>query len=137
MSATTPATSAGAELSAAVYETAVERYFAAWNASGAEARAGAVAAAWTEDGSYLDPLMDVRGHEGVAAGLGAAAEQFPGCEFRLRGTVDGHHGIARFGWDLVVVADGSSPAAGFDVITLADDGRITSVLGFLDRVPGA
>ncbi|OEV28291.1 polyketide cyclase, partial [Streptomyces nanshensis] len=30
-----------------------------------------------------------------------------------------------------------APAAGSDVLTLADDGRIASVKGFLDRVPGA
>lgn len=32
-------------------------------------------------------------------------------------------------------ADGSAPVAGFDVITLDAEGRIRSVLGFLDRVP--
>ncbi len=117
------------------YENAVERYFAAWNAAGAEERAKAVAAAWTEDGSYTDPLMDVRGHDQLAASLAATMEQFAGCEFRLLGTVDGHHDIARFSWELFVRADGSSPAAGFDVITLADDGRIKSVKGFLDRLP--
>ncbi|UNZ16358.1 nuclear transport factor 2 family protein [Streptomyces sp. 891-h] len=119
------------------YEAAVERYFAAWNAPDAESRAKAVAAAWTEDGSYTDPLAQVTGHGELAAAIGAAREQFPGCEFRQSGAVDGHHDIARFSWELVVVADGSSPAAGFDVITLAEDGRIASVKGFLDRVPGA
>lgn len=43
--------------------------------------------------------------------------------------------IARFSWELVSKADGSAPVAGFDVIRLAEDGRIRSVLGFLDRVP--
>ena len=42
---------------------------------------------------------------------------------------------ARFSWELVSEADGSAPVAGFDVITLDTDGRIRSVLGFLDRVP--
>ena len=28
------------------------------------------------------------------------------------------------------------PVAGFDVAVLSDDGRISQVLGFLDRVPG-
>ncbi|MGP3990931.1 nuclear transport factor 2 family protein [Streptomyces sp. 3N207] len=119
------------------YEAAVERYFAAWNAPDAESRAKAVAAAWTEDGSYTDPLAQVSGHDELAAAIGAAREQFPGCEFQLDGAVDGHHDIARFSWELVVTADGSSPAAGSDVLTLAEDGRISSVKGFLDRVPGA
>ncbi|MEU9883556.1 nuclear transport factor 2 family protein [Streptomyces phaeochromogenes] len=117
------------------YETAVARYFEAWNAGGNEALTKAVTAAWTADGTYTDPLSDVRGHEGIAAVIAGAHEQFPGFEFRLTGAVDGHHDLARFSWELVAVADGSAPVAGFDVITLGDDGRIRSVHGFLDRVP--
>ncbi|KOU38222.1 nuclear transport factor 2 family protein [Streptomyces sp. WM6378] len=117
------------------YETAVARYFEAWNAGSAEDIAKAVAAAWTEDGSYTDPLAEVAGHDGVAAVIAGAHAQFPGFEFRLLGAVDGHHDVARFGWELVSVADGSAPVAGFDVIALAEDGRIRTVAGFLDRVP--
>lgn len=117
------------------YETAVARYFEAWNAGEKDALAKAVAAAWTADGSYTDPLADVHGHQQIAAVIAAAHEQFPGFAFRLLGAVDGHHDIARFGWELVNEADGSAPVAGFDVITLDDEGRIKQVLGFLDRVP--
>ncbi|CAL2065523.1 MULTISPECIES: nuclear transport factor 2 family protein [Streptomyces] len=117
------------------YETAAARYFEAWNATEPEALRKAVAAAWAADGSYTDPLADVRGHEGVAAVIAAAHEQFPGFVFRPLGTVDGHHATARFGWELVNEADGSAPVAGFDVVTLDGEGRIRQVLGFLDRVP--
>ncbi|MEU9459236.1 nuclear transport factor 2 family protein [Streptomyces sp. NPDC058322] len=119
------------------YDEAVQRYFAAWNAATDEELAKAVAAAFTEGATYTDPLADVRGHEELAATIDGAHQQFPGFEFRLAGTPDGHHDIVRFGWELVSTADGSAPVAGFDVIALADDGRITSVSGFLDRVPGA
>lgn len=94
-----------------------------------------MAAAWTADGTYTDPLTDVRGHEGIAAVITAAHEQFPGFAFRLLGAVDGHHDTARFGWELVDETDGSAPVAGFDVIVLDGEGRIRSVHGFLDRVP--
>ncbi|BAC68871.1 polyketide cyclase [Streptomyces avermitilis] len=117
------------------YESAVARYFEAWNAGDQDALTKAVAAAWTEDGSYTDPLADVRGHEQITAVIAAAHEQFPGFAFRLTGTVDGHHDIARFAWELVNEADGSAPVAGSDVITLDGEDRIRSVQGFLDRVP--
>jgi hypothetical protein len=117
------------------YEDAVARYFEAWNAEDPAARAKAVAAAWTEDGGYTDPLADVSGHEEIAGLIAAAREQFPGFEFRLAGGVDGHHDTARFSWELVSAADGSAPVAGSDVITLDGQGRIRTVLGFLDRVP--
>ncbi|MCM2410898.1 nuclear transport factor 2 family protein [Streptomyces sp. RKAG290] len=118
------------------YDEAVQRYFAAWNASPEELDK-AVAAAFTEDAGYTDPLADVRGHEALAAAIGGAQQQFPGFSFQLSGAVDGHHALARFSWELVAAADGSAPVAGSDVITLADDGRIGSVSGFLDRVPTA
>ncbi|MET9038617.1 nuclear transport factor 2 family protein [Streptomyces mirabilis] len=117
------------------YENAVARYFEAWNATDRDALAKAVAAAWSTDGSYTDPLAEVHGHEGIAAVIAAAHEQFPGFSFRPAGPVDGHHDIARFGWELVNAADGTAPVAGFDVITLDGEDRIRSVHGFLDRVP--
>ncbi|MFI2205744.1 nuclear transport factor 2 family protein [Streptomyces sp. NPDC020192] len=122
------------------YETAAARYFEAWNATEPEALKKAVAAAWTADGGYTDPLADVRGHEGIAAVITAVHEQFPGFVFRPLGMVDGHHDTARFGWELVSEAGGtpgggSAPVAGFDVVILDEEGRIRQVLGFLDRVP--
>ncbi|MGW5093954.1 nuclear transport factor 2 family protein [Streptomyces nodosus] len=117
------------------HESAVARYFEAWNAGDPQALAKAVAAAWAPDGRYTDPLADARGPEEIAAVIAGAHQQFPGFSFRLSGAVDGHHDTARFGWELVGEADGSAPVAGFDVIVLADDGRIRSVHGFLDRVP--
>ncbi|MET8585946.1 nuclear transport factor 2 family protein [Streptomyces collinus] len=120
-----------------IHTAAVARYFEAWNATDADALAKTVAAAWSEEGSYTDPMADVRGHEQIAAVIAAVHEQFPGFEFRQTGEVDGNHHIARFSWELVSTADGSAPVAGSDVVTLAEDGRITSVLGFLDRLPEA
>ncbi|MFG2888978.1 nuclear transport factor 2 family protein [Streptomyces sp. NPDC048248] len=119
------------------YADAVARYFEAWNATEEDALGKAVVGAFTEEGRYTDPLADVAGHEGIAAVIAGAHEQFPGFVFRPLGDVEGHHDIARFGWELVAVADGSAPVAGFDVVRLAEDGRIRSVLGFLDRVPAA
>ncbi|OHV36582.1 MULTISPECIES: nuclear transport factor 2 family protein [Pseudofrankia] len=116
------------------HETAVERYLAAWNATEPSGTAAAVAVAWADDGAYTDPLASVTGHREIFGLIGAVQAQFPGHRFRLSGTVDGHHDVARFGWELVG-ADGSAPVAGFDVLTLDPDGRIRSVIGFLDRVP--
>ncbi|MFK4153755.1 nuclear transport factor 2 family protein [Streptomyces fungicidicus] len=117
------------------YDAAVARYFDAWNAGDAQARARAVAAAWTEDGRYTDPLADAVGHEAITAVIAAAHDRFPGFSFRLAGTVDGHHDTARFSWELVNTADGSAPVAGSDVITLGSGDRVRAVYGFLDRLP--
>ncbi|MFH8448018.1 nuclear transport factor 2 family protein [Streptomyces fungicidicus] len=117
------------------YDAAVARYFDAWNAEDAQARAKAVAAAWTEDGRYTDPLADAVGHEAITAVIAAAHDRFPGFAFRLAGAVDGHHDTARFSWELVNTADGSAPVAGSDVVTLGSGDRVRAVYGFLDRLP--
>ena len=117
------------------HESAVARYFEAWNADDQETLTKAVAAAWAADGGYTDPLADVSGHEAIAGLIAAVHEQFPGFVFRPTGAVDGHHDTARFSWELVYESDGSAPVAGSDVIALDDEGRIRQVYGFLDRVP--
>ncbi|WP_327091722.1 nuclear transport factor 2 family protein [Nonomuraea sp. NBC_01738] len=112
----------------------VTRYVAAWNETGAEERAKAVAALWTEDATYTDPLAQVSGHEGIAAVIAGAQGMFPGLVFTAGEVFDAHNDIARFTWHLG--AEGGEPLAiGFDVVELAEDGRIRRVLGFLDKVP--
>jgi hypothetical protein len=120
------------------FDTIANAYITAWNARDAD-REQAVAAAFAPDATYTDPLADVSGRAAIAELIGGAQQQFAGWTFRLAGPVDGHHGQARFTWALGPEgsAAGEAPVIGFDVVTLDDDGLITSVLGFLDRVPAA
>jgi hypothetical protein len=111
-----------------------QRYIAAWNETDPQTRTDRVSALWAADGSYVDPLADVRGREQIAALIAGVQDQFPGFVFRLHGDVDGHHRQARFSWELGP-SEGEAPVAGSDVVTLDDEGRIASVYGFLDRVP--
>jgi hypothetical protein len=115
----------------------VRRYLATWNETGNEARYATVAAVWADDGRYLDPLAVVTGHDEISALIGTVQQQLPGHIFRLRDGVDAHHDIARFSWELVPADSGESIAEGFDVAVIDDDGRVGSVLGFLDKTPSA
>jgi hypothetical protein len=112
------------------------RYIDAWNETDAGARERLVAQVWAEDARYVDPLVEATGRAQIAATIGAVQGQFPGLVFRLSGPVDGHHDQARFGWELGPAGE-PAPIAGFDVVTVDADGRMTTVLGFLDRVPAA
>ena len=114
----------------------IERYIAAWNETDADRRRELVGQLWAADGSYTDPLADVRGPDAVAALIGAAQQQFPGLVFSLDGPVDSNHQQARFSWHLGP-AGGEPLVIGFDVVVLDDAGRIASVHGFLDQVPAA
>ena len=118
------------------FDTIANAYIAAWNARDDADRTQAVAAAFAPGATYTDPLADVTGRAAIAELIGGAQQQFAGWTFRLAGPVDGHHGQARFTWALGPEG-GEAPVIGFDVVTLDDDGLITSVLGFLDKVPAA
>jgi SnoaL-like protein len=110
----------------------VNRYIDAWNEQDAAARAALVAAVWTEDGSYVDPLMSGTGHEAIAAMIGGAQQQFPGHRFELSFGPDAHNDRVRFAWRLYGPEGGEPVAAGVDFATVADDGRLRSVTGFLE-----
>jgi len=109
-------------------------YIAMWNASDPQERHTLVAELCAEDVRYTDPLVDVTGRDALAATIGAVQDQFPGFSFTLLGAVDAHHDQARFGWELGP-AGIPAPVAGFDVVTTDADGKVTRVLGFLDRLP--
>ncbi|MCW2598248.1 MAG: hypothetical protein JWM02_77 [Frankiales bacterium] len=111
-----------------------EQYLASWNDIDPTSRRRAIDTLWTEDGSYVDPLASVQGREQIDATIAAVQEQFPGLVFRLAGSVDSHHDVCRFTWELG--PQGAEPmVVGFDVAVTDGKGRLQSVTGFLDRVP--
>ncbi|HWV85813.1 MAG TPA: nuclear transport factor 2 family protein [Capillimicrobium sp.] len=120
---------------AAAVETAVADYIAAWNATDAAHRRALVARAFADDATYVDPLMTGEGAERIDAMIAAAQAQYPGHRFTLASGPDVHHDRVRFTWTLTG-PDGSPVAIGLDVATIAPDGRLRDVTGFLDA-PGA
>lgn len=112
----------------------IGKYIESWNETDAEARRALLEELWTEDGSYVDPLVAAEGLDAIDATIAGAQQQFAGLEFRLVPGVDAHHNLARFSWELGP-AGGEAIVVGFDVAVLAEDGRLRAVHGFLDKVP--
>ena len=111
-----------------------ERYLACWNETDAAARKSLIDTTWSQDATYTDPLAQASGAAAIDATIAAVQGQFPGFVFTQVGDVDAHHQQARFQWGLGPA--GAEPVViGFDVVVTDDDGRITDVLGFLDKVP--
>ena len=111
----------------------IDRYLTAWNTTDPAARRDAIEDTFTPEVSYVDPLVDVRGADQLEATIAAVQGQFPGFVFTQLGEADAHHGVVRFRWGLG--PEGQEPVVeGFDVAT-AEGRRITSVTGFLDKVP--
>jgi SnoaL-like domain len=112
--------------------TIVDGYIAAWNEPDPDRRRTLVADTFADDASYVDPLMTGEGTEGIAAMIGAAQQQFPGHRFELSSGPYAHHDRVRFAWTLVGAENGTPVAAGVDFATVAEDGRLREVTGFLE-----
>ncbi len=113
--------------------TIADRYIALWNETDPARRRALLAASWTEDARYVDPLMQGEGHAQIDALIDAVHGRFPGHRFTLHGTPEGHNGRLRFTWTLGA-AGAPAIAQGTDFAVLAADGRLTSVTGFLDQL---
>jgi hypothetical protein len=112
----------------------IERYLACWNETDPTARRKLIDDLWAETASYTDPMAEAHGRDAIDATIAAVQGQFPGFVFTPAGAVDAHHRQARFTWGLG--PDGAEPIViGFDVAVADEDGRLTTVLGFLDKVP--
>ncbi|RYZ09336.1 MAG: nuclear transport factor 2 family protein [Myxococcales bacterium] len=113
----------------------VERYLDAWNLTDETHRRLALANLCTENCQYTDPLADVSGPGGLDTVIAGAQRQLPGFRFSLAGSVDAHHDQARFTWHAAPAGASEPVVVGTDVVVF-ENGRIRSVLGFLDKVPG-
>ena len=112
----------------------IERYIASWNQTEPQLRRKLVDEVWAQDATYIDPLAEAHGRDAIDATIAAVQAQFPGLTFTLLDSVDTHHRQARFTWGLG--PDGAEPlVVGFDVAVADSEGQLTSVLGFLDKVP--
>ena len=128
-------------------DAVVEAYVATWNETDAARRRAGLAAAWTETGIYRDPVMASDGPAGIDAMLAGVQAKFPGFVLKRTSKVDAHGGslggpsggpaglYLRFTWSLGP-PDGPSVVEGVDFCTLAPDGRLASVVGFIDKMPG-
>ena len=115
------------------HKTVANRYIDLWNERAPVRRREILAANWTSDARYVDPLMSGDGHDGVDALISGVQQRFPDFKFRLIGEPNGFGDHVRFSWGLG--PDGAdSPIKGTDFAVLSD-GRIRSITGFLDQVP--
>jgi hypothetical protein len=113
--------------------TIAHRYITLWNERAPDRRREILTANWTDDATYVDPLMRGDGRDGVDALIAGVQQRFPDFRFQLIGEPNGFGDHVRFSWGLG--PDGAdSPIKGTDFATLRD-GRIRTITGFLDQVP--
>src|SRR5690349_6849324 len=115
------------------YLAVIDRYIAVWNETDAAQRRDLIAQTYTADASYIDPLMQGQGRDGIDAMVAGVQAQFPGYTFQLTSAVDAHHDRVRFTWELGPKG-GAALVKGTDFAVLVGD-KLQSVIGFLDQVP--
>ncbi|KHK58850.1 polyketide cyclase [Ralstonia sp. A12] len=114
-------------------DTLVDHYIAAWNATDTAQRRTLVAQTWTEGATYVDPLMQGAGHDGIDALIVGVQAKFPGFRFARDGGVDVVQDTIRFRWTLG--PDGQALVKGTDFVRIEGD-RMHVVTGFIDQMPG-
>ena len=112
----------------------VDRYFAMWKETDAGRRRELIAATFTEDARYLDPMLEGEGRKGIDAMVAAVHQRFPGYRFRRTSEIDQHHDRLRFSWALAP-ADGPVFADGVDFGVVTPEGRLAAITGFIDHAP--
>lgn len=113
-----------------VQET-IDAYIAAWNEEDETKRADLISRCWADAATYTDPMADVSGRDALAELIVGFQKQMPGARIAVTTGIDQHHNQIRFGWAL----KGGSAIEGIDVGSLADDGKIQSIVGFWGTNP--
>lgn len=124
---------AASAVAAEAAESTVEAYVATWNETDAARRQAGIARAWAASGRYRDPLMAGTGHAEIDGLLAAVQARFPGFVLKRTSKVDSHNDAVRFTWSLGPDS-GPTVVEGVDFGTLDADGKLASIVGFIDKM---
>ena len=113
---------------------AVATYGAAWAETDEAARRKLLEQAWSEVGTYLDPMGRADGREALVAHIGGFHQMMPGHRIESTSGVDEHDSYFRFAWRMLD-PDGAVAMEGVDFGALDGDGKIASIVGFFGPWP--
>lgn len=112
----------------------VNRYVAIWNEPDAALRRKSIVELWTEDGVHLSQSIESSGYEALEARAAGAYEKWvreEGFVFRLLNTIDSHHNVVKFNWEMSPAGGGKAATVGLDFLILSDDNRIRCAYQFI------
>ena len=112
----------------------LDAYGAAWNEDDAEVREARLRESFADDGTYCDPTVEVVGSRAFGEHIGRTRESFGPFRIERTSGYDEHHGYGRFSWRMESSA-GELIVDGFDVVQLAADGRLRTIIGFFGPFP--
>jgi hypothetical protein len=111
----------------------IDNYIAIWNEADPDRRRELIAQTWTDDATYVDPMMTGAGRDGIDAMIAGAQEQHPGVELTLAAAPDAHNDHVRFTWHLCPAGTTEVAMIGHDFASIAPDGRLKDIVGFVEH----
>jgi len=114
-------------------------YIEAWNTPEERTRRNLLDRCWADDGTYTDPISEVRGKEALVAHIGrflseGPSGRGPGYRIPIGSGVEQHHGMIRFSW-VLLDPESTTVFEGLDVGELTADGRLKRIVGFFGPPP--
>lgn len=122
-----------AETAAPVHEV-LDTYCASWNSDDPHERRALLQQVLADGATYCDPTAHVQGVEGLVEHIGGSRAALGPYRIDRTSACDRHHDYVRFTWRLTS-AGGEVLVDGFDVVELAADGRVQTIIGFFGPFP--
>ena len=110
------------------YPETLDHMLAAWNERKAEKVRSHLERALAPNVRFVDPTNDLTGIDAFEKMVHEFRERLPGAVCSRAGTVDSHHELHRYHWE--IHQDGERLVQGFDVTETDATGKVTQVLGF-------
>lgn len=114
---------------------AVATYGAAWNETDEGKRRALLTKSFAETGSYMDPTGQADGRDALVTHIGGFQAMMPGHTIDNASGVDVHGNVFRFAWTMR--NENGVALEGMDFGEIADDGRISRIVGFFGPFPPA
>ena len=114
----------------------IDRYCMAWSDPDPNRRVELLSAVWSPGATYTDPTVHAAGAEALLAHIERMQITRPGAHVLRSTQIDEHHGIARFGFQ-VIGTDGTILREGTDIAFISPDRkRIERIVGFFGATAG-
>ncbi len=120
------------------YDRLVDHYVAMWNKADAGNRKRLIAALWSEDCIHTNKRAEWHGHAAMLERVTGSYEKSirdGGHRFEAMGNTEGYRNVVRLNWHMRPAGGGKIVAQGFELLVLADDGRIKADYQFIDPTP--
>jgi hypothetical protein len=82
-----------------------------------------------DDITYVDPTIGISGRQALSDYIGSVLARYPGGHIERTSSPNEHHGMLRFGWQMVL-PNGTRLPEGIDFAEVGENGKLHRIAGF-------